>query len=100
MAVILDLLRRVEPDARLERLLRAVGPSSGDVDLLRGAVPQSRDGVRLGAVQAQRVCILAVKEVQRQHAHADQVGPVDAFEAAADHRLDAQQLRALGGPIA
>jgi hypothetical protein len=39
-------------------------------------------------------------ELQRQHAHADQVAAVDALEAARDHRLDAEQLRALGGPVA
>jgi hypothetical protein len=39
-------------------------------------------------------------ELQRQHAHADQVGAVDALEAARDHRLHAEQLRALGRPVA
>ena len=39
-------------------------------------------------------------ELQRQHAHADQVAAVDALEALGDHGLDAQQQRALGGPVA
>ena len=41
-----------------------------------------------------------VGELQRQHAHADQVRAVDALEALRDHRPHAEQLRALGGPVA
>ncbi len=37
---------------------------------------------------------------QRQHAHADEVGAVDALEALRDDGLHAEQLRALGGPVA
>jgi hypothetical protein len=48
-----------------------------------------------------RVCHdVARLELQRQHAHAHQVAAVDALEAARHHGLDAQQLRALGGPVA
>ena len=42
----------------------------------------------------------AVLELQRQHAHADQVRAVDALEALDDHRLDPEQQRALGRPVA
>ena len=37
---------------------------------------------------------------QRQHAHADKVRAVDALEALRDHRLHAEELRALRGPVA
>ena len=54
----------------------------------------------LVAVDAERLPRVARLELQRQHAHADQVRAVDALEALRDHRLDAEQLRALGGPVA
>jgi hypothetical protein len=54
----------------------------------------------LGAIQLQRLPGVAALELQRQHAHAHQVAAVDALEAARHHGLDAQQLRALGGPVA
>jgi hypothetical protein len=47
-----------------------------------------------------RDCQESPLELQRQHAHAHQVAAVDALEAARHHGLDAQQLRALGGPVA
>jgi superfamily II DNA helicase RecQ len=39
-------------------------------------------------------------ELQWQHAHADQIGAVDAFVAARDHRTHAEQARSLGRPVA
>src|SRR5271155_5715196 len=44
----------------------------------------------LGAVQTQRLGGLALGELQRDHPHADQVGPVDALERLGDHRSYAQ----------
>ena len=43
---------------------------------------------------------LAVDVLERQHAHADEVGAVDALVALGDHGADAEQQRALGGPVA
>jgi len=43
---------------------------------------------------------VAAEELQRQHAHADQVGAVDALEAARNDGFDAQQLRAFRRPVA
>ena len=60
----------------------------------------SYDVDHLVATQAEAVHRVAGLELQRQHAHADQVAAVDALEALGDHRLDAQQLRALGRPVA
>ena len=37
---------------------------------------------------------------QRQHAHADEVGAVDALEALRDDGLHAEELRALRRPVA
>src|SRR5690606_19625483 len=55
---------------------------------------------RLAAVQAEGARVLAVLELQRQHAHADQVGAVDALEALGYDRLDPEQQGALGRPVA
>ena len=54
----------------------------------------------LCAGQVQRLARHAVLELQRQHAHADQVGAVDALEGLAHHGLDAEQVGALGRPVA
>ncbi len=53
----------------------------------------------LGAVDAIGLARLARFELQRQHAHADQVGAVDTLEALGDDRLDARQAHALGRPV-
>ena len=42
---------------------------------------------------------LALRELQRQHAHADEVGAVDALVALGDDGLHAQQAGALGCPV-
>ena len=52
------------------------------------------------AVQPQRADAVAILELQRQHAHADQVRAVDALEAAGDDRPDSEQHGALGRPVA
>src|SRR3546814_19944501 len=54
----------------------------------------------LVARQAERVLVLAVLELERQHAHADQVRTVDALEALDDDGADAEQVRALRRPVA
>lgn len=55
---------------------------------------------RLLASQAQFICIFIRLELQRQDAHTDQVGPVDAFLALGDHGLDALKIRAFSCPVA
>src|SRR5690606_23633005 len=60
---------------------------------------QAANVQHLVAGQPQGVTVLAVEELQGQHAHADQVGTVDALETLGDHRPDAQQGGALGGPV-
>src|SRR5690606_10504153 len=41
-----------------------------------------------------------IGELQRQHAHADQVAAVDSLVAGGDHGLDPEQHCAFGGPVA
>ena len=55
---------------------------------------------RLAPGEAERLRVLPRLELQRQHAHADQVAAVDALVALGDHRAHAQQQRALGRPVA
>ncbi len=43
---------------------------------------------------------VAVLELERQHAHPDEVRAVDPLEALGDHGAHAEQPRALGGPVA
>ena len=58
------------------------------------------DVVRFRAVEAQREPRGAGQELAGQHAHADQVGAVDALEALGHDRLDAGEAHALGRPVA
>ena len=64
------------------------------------AARDAADREALAAVEAERGGRLAVDVLQRQHAHADEVGAVDALVALGDHGADAEQQRALRGPVA
>ena len=83
---------------------RAVGLLGPDGDGARSAALvercQARDGEDLGAVQAQGVGALTLRELEGDHTHADEVGAMDALEGLGDHGLDTQQGRALGRPVA
>ena len=58
------------------------------------------DGEDLFAGEAEGFDVLAGQELQRQDAHADEVGAVDALVALGDDEADAEQARAFGGPVA
>ncbi len=66
----------------------------------RDAAGDAADREALAAVEAERGGRLAVDVLQRQHAHAHEVGAVDALVALGDDGADAEQQRALGGPVA
>ena len=42
---------------------------------------------------------MALRELQRQDAHSDEVGAVDALVTLSDNRLDTEQLGAFGSPV-
>ena len=95
MAEVPPLVRGVDAHARVE------------LDAGRRADPQRRRPLlerceveRLLAGEAERLDRLAVRELQRQHAHADEVGAVDALVGPGEDEPDAEQVRALGGPVA
>ncbi len=52
------------------------------------------------AREAERFRAFAGHKFERQDAHADQVAAVNALEAFGQHHADAEQDRALGGPVA
>src|SRR5829696_9065745 len=93
--VVLALLGRV--DAHLGGELDVAGL---DLDLVGVAAVEAGDRDLLLAREPERRRRLALGELQRQHAHADQVGAVDALEGLRDHRAHAEQVGALGGPVA
>ena len=103
VAEVVGLAGGVDAHDGVEGNDRAVGPLRLDRDGARSDAlverRQARDGEGLGAVQPQGLGTLTRRELERHHAHADQVGAVDALEGFGDDGLDAQQGRALGGPV-
>ena len=77
--------------ARRERADRARGEERARA-LARGPGDAHQGPRRAGALQAQ--------ELERQHAHAHQVGAVDPFVALREHGPHAKQAGALGRPVA
>ena len=77
----------------MNRRLAAVGPPplavATTVTTWRGDEPvgQTQDRERLATGQAQRRGVLARLELERQHAHPDQVGPVDPLVRLGDDGL-------------
>src|SRR4051794_6461231 len=93
--VVLALLEGVDAHRR-----RELGVASLHRHLGRVAAVESGDRDLLLAREAERLRGLALGELQRQHAHAHEVRAVDALEGLRDHGPHAQQVGALGGPVA
>src|SRR5690349_12147238 len=99
--VVIDLDWRIDSAQRRNRLLRSVLARDDERHLLlRADVGRHVDVEQFIAFDSQRFSRFAAGELQRQHAHADEIGAVDPFEAFRDDRLDAQKLRAFGRPVA
>ncbi len=98
---ILDLDRGIDPALERDLLHRAIGigDRAGHL-LLRLDRVQPLDRHAFLARQAQRLAGVTAGELERDNTHANEVGAVDAFETFGDHGLDAQQVGALGGPVA
>ncbi len=99
--VVVHLDRRVDAQDQRHALALAVGAVDPWVASPCGVIgggPVDVDGLVAGDTQAGPGH--AGLELQRQHAHAHQVVAVDALEAACDDGLDAQQVGALGRPVA
>lgn len=93
----------VDAHHRVEDGLLAIGGDCGDLDGLRGHVVVERrdalEGEGLLTGETERIGVLPGGELQREDAHADEVGAVDPLVALGDDDLDAQQRGALGGPV-
>src|SRR5690606_3472988 len=102
VSIVVELDRRIDPGHHLEALRLAVLAARDDLERLadREVAGDAADVVRLLTRQAERLHVLPLEELQRQHAHADQVAAVDALERARDHRLDAEHEGALRRPVA
>ena len=92
-------------DAQLHRLIDDGAVLARDVQsdiLLRlDLIAEAKHVVDFRAVELRAsVRADAFRELQRQHAHAHEVGAVDALEALRDDGLHAEQAGALGGPVA
>src|SRR6478736_5157737 len=98
--VVLALLGGVDAHARLELQRRPFQRRSRDGHGLAGWIAAADDVETFLSGEPQRRRALAGQELQRQHAHSDEVGAMDALEALRDHGPDAQQHGALGGPVA
>src|SRR5438874_10751274 len=98
VAVVLDLDRRVDSTDDVEGEFAAVGPPPVNPERL--AWPQARgdacDAERLAPGQLQCLARVALLELQREHAHADQIAAVDPLEALGNHCADAQEHSAFG----
>ncbi len=99
--VVVHLDGRIDAQRHRHLLPGAVGAADHELRIALRRERRIRHHVdRLVAPQSKGLPGVRAPELQRQHAHAHEVGTVDALEAARDHRLDAQQLRALGRPVA
>ena len=78
----------------------AAGGDDAHRPALRHAGLHALESEQLRSIQPELAPALAFAKAQRQDAHADQVGPVDALERFGDDGLHAQQRRALGRPVA
>src|SRR5260370_24455719 len=102
VSVIVELIEGIDAAQQRNALHRTVAGG----DLRRQFLPrlqvtlQSPYGYRLVTLQPNRLPGCAVLEGQRQHAHADEIGAMDALEALADHGADAEQPGFLRGPVA
>ena len=102
MLVIVHLDRRVDADDHRHLVRCPAAP----MDAQRGLLPRAerpldaRDVERLRPVERERLRVRPLLELQREHAHADEIGAMDSLEARHHDRADAQKLRPLRGPVA
>src|SRR5580698_9224998 len=98
MPEVLGLARSIDAHDRAELLV-----ASPDGDLARHVTGIDRldpgDVEYLVSGQVQRGSAVPRAELQRQHAHSDQVGPVDPLERLDQDGADAEQRGALRSPV-
>src|SRR5215470_10336204 len=102
MPVVIDLDRRIYAQLHRNLFSGAVRAAYDQLDILLRLDPAAEPGDVEGfrAVEVERLRADAFFELQRQHAHSDQVAAVNALEALGDDRSHAQQSRPFRRPIA
>src|SRR5262249_32985804 len=102
VTVVVELVQRIDAAEQRDALQRAVARDDFSDQLLTRLQVADEAPQRdlLVALQSQRLPGGAFLEGQRQHAHAHQVGAMDALEALADDRAHAEQARSLRRPVA
>src|SRR5438105_4622038 len=103
VSVIFDLNRRVYAERDGNFLLVAVGAANAKRQVLARrylAAFQAHDVEDLRAVEPKRLGVRALFELEREHAHADEVRAVYALEALGDDGAHAQEKRPLRRPVA
>nr|GEU28369.1 hypothetical protein [Tanacetum cinerariifolium] len=100
--VVIDFDRGIDAQQHSDVLAGAVGTvdHQGGQLLWLDLAFEAFQVVGFLAGDAQGFHAVVADELQRQHAHAHQVRAVDTFERTHDHGFHAQQLGALGGPVA
>src|SRR6266581_365810 len=100
--VVIHLDRRVDAQQHLDVLLRSVLAADDERRfLLRPDARFDAGNVDdLVPLDSERLHRIVAGELEREHAHADEVRAVDALEALHDHRAHAEKQRAFRGPVA
>src|SRR5262249_18044895 len=104
-AAVIDVFRLHE-DVHAQRKRRLARRAVAAVDGERHVLPRGDAAgepghvERFGAVDAERLDAVGSLEFAGKHAHPDEIGAMDALEAPRDHGAHAQQVRALGRPVA
>ena len=101
VAVVVDFDGGVDAAGGEELDFGAIGFGGGDLDVLaRGDVGGGVDIEGFLAGEAEGLGGVAFLEAEREDAHADEVGAVDAFEGDGDDGFDTEEEGAFGGPVA
>src|SRR5438876_12240922 len=99
--VVLHFDRRIDAQRNRYVLRLAVRTMNRELHfLLRAQRRQAGDVECLGAIELERLRVRAFIELQRQHAHADEIGAVNALEALGHDCANAKEAGALRGPVA
>src|SRR6516162_7698427 len=99
---IVEFVERIDAANERDTLEAAIGGDDlGDHALARlDLAMQPADRHLFVAPETERLPGCAFLEAQRQHAHADQVRAMDAFERLGDDRAHTEQVGSLGRPVA
>src|SRR5437762_7321845 len=100
VAEILNFSLRVQAREQVQALALAVAAGDRALELAsrRHAAANAGDVDHLIALESERLARYAGGELERQHAHADEIRAVDALEAFGDHRTHAEEPGAFCGP--